>query len=140
MHIRITQKELSKQIETDMKNLFTFLDKKGILTAFELAKINNKMNKLATKQLQRHDKTSKKVQKLLDCTEVGLDMCYILGVDDTAALSTDLIREDFITKILEHRKDMENQHNREVEKTGVGYKSYLYQHLDSSEQEVASER
>lgn len=87
--------------------------------------VNNRMNKLCTKQLQKQDKASQKVYKMLDCTTLALDMCRFLDVEDTSTFSRDLIRDEFIDKIIHYRKNMELLHNREVQETGVGFKSYI---------------
>ena len=140
MNVSLNKKQLVQTITTDLNNLFHLLDKKGVLTVSELKKINNRMIKLCTKQLQKRDKASQKVYKMLDCTSLALDMCRFLDVEDTSIFSRDLIRDEFIDKIIHYRKNMELLHNREVEETGVGFKSYLYQNIETEKTEECIEK
>ena len=135
MNVSFNKKQLVQTITTDLNNLFHLLDKKGVLTVSKLEKINRKMNNLYIKQMQKRDKASDKVHKLMDCTELALDMCRFLDVEDTSIFSRDLICDEFIDKIIHYRKNMELLHNREVEETGVGFKSYLYQNIETEKTE-----
>lgn len=130
MYVKFSREQLEQKMKNDMENLFDFLDKKGVLSISKLEKINRKMNNIYIKQMQKRDKASDKVKTIMDCTELALDMCQFLQIEDTRILSRDLIRDEFIHKMLHHKKAQEILHNENVEATGVGYKSYLYQDID----------
>ena len=127
MRVSFNQRELFQNTNRDMDNLFDFLDKRGVLTTSELVKINQDLKTKYAKQFQKGNNVSTKIYNLIECTTLALEMCELLKVNDTSKFSRKMITNDFIEKIINHKKHQELLRNEKVKETNTGYQTYLYQ-------------
>lgn len=125
--------EVENFIKRDFNYLLKFLNKKGPLSVEKLNKLYIKFNQKCIKQSIKRVAANDRIKNLRDAFELALEICTILNLKDTSSFSESMMNDDFINTIIDYRVSMEQEINAEIERTGVGYKSFLYQQLDTDE-------
>ncbi len=128
--------ELQEKLKSDF-NFFLELTKNT--TGLTVTQLTEELNK-ACKQVKKSDKKQGRIDKLdkkihmLKCEiqgySIALEICKLYKLQNTTSFSRAMLSDGTIDKIIQSRYEEELEHNKQVEKTNEGYKSFIYQNLD----------
>ena len=79
-----------------------------------------------------HDRHSHKVIDTLNNIEMALDLCVLRKAKDTDFFKNLRINKQLVNKYIDLKIKQEAEHNKEVEKTGIGYESYIWARIDDN--------
>ena len=78
------------------------------------------------------DRHEYKVIDTFNNTEMALDICELRKAKDTDFFKNLRINKQLVNKYIDLKIKQEAEYNDEVEKTGIGYKSYIWARIDDN--------
>ncbi len=63
---------------------------------------------------------------------MALDLCVLRKAKDTDFFKNLRINKQLVNKYIDLKIKQEAEHNKEVEKTGIGYESYIWARIDDN--------
>lgn len=119
----------NEAIEVFRNNLFnalTYFEKFGNMSAEELKnrcdEYQNKCDKLELKMTS--EIKIRNVRKISSALYTALDVCNLLGLENTNKLTNDILSDKSLSKIIDLECDWEKEHNKTSEN-----KSYIFSQL-----------